>query len=64
MQNSWDVVIVGAYPGTEGFTGEIYNAHSGGHYTRGFNRYWAEAVARILQEHGARSRVEQPSGLE
>ncbi len=50
-----DVVIVGAYPGTERFTEEIFNAHSGGHYTFQFNRYWAGAVASILQEHRTRT---------
>ncbi|MFQ5510315.1 MAG: hypothetical protein ACE5EO_00545 [Candidatus Krumholzibacteriia bacterium] len=45
------VVLLGRYPDVASYEGELRNAHSGGHFTPAFNRYWAERLAEVLREH-------------
>jgi hypothetical protein len=35
-------------PDTDDFSGEIFNAHAGRHFTPEFNRYWTEKLAALL----------------
>ncbi len=44
------VDVSGAMPRPEEFSGSISNAHSGSHFNGGFNRFWAEAVVKWLEE--------------
>ncbi len=39
-------------PDTEDFTGEIFNAHAGRHYTPGFDLYWTDKIVALLNASG------------
>jgi hypothetical protein len=43
-------VFVGRFPDISEWGGPYLNDHSGGHYTPEFNRWWADHLARALQE--------------
>ena len=48
--------IAGRIPRPGEFGGSITNAHTGGHFTPQFNRFWAERVADFLERPGRGNR--------
>jgi GDSL-like Lipase/Acylhydrolase family len=40
----------------------VHNAHSGGHYTNGFNRYYGEVLFQLLEESGDLIQPQRSSG--
>jgi hypothetical protein len=49
-QGKSKVIIFGRVPDEGSYSGAIENKHSGGHYNRDFNRFWAEAMMNYLEK--------------
>ncbi|HSG28386.1 MAG TPA: hypothetical protein VLA34_07885, partial [Candidatus Krumholzibacterium sp.] len=50
IPSDWnEVVTAGRYPDISGFAGDVFNDHGGGHYTAGFNAFWARRIMDLLE---------------